>query len=55
MTKVLINNLSGARIMVHATTDHPDSHYNLPVWVDADNIAYCQVGLEAPFYTVVCL
>lgn len=33
-------------IKVHQTCDHPDSHYNLPVWVDDDNVAYCQVGLE---------
>ena len=36
-----------------ATTEHPDSSYGKAVWVDENNVAYCQVGMEAPFYSVL--
>ena len=52
MEAILRSNLNGASVKVHSTTDHPDSHYGQPVWVDDDNIAYCQVGHEAPWYTI---
>lgn len=51
-THVLTNNLNGVSVEVYATTEHPTSSYGQPVWVDSDGQAYCQVGLEAPFYTV---
>lgn len=49
----LINNMTGERINVHATTEHPNSSYGQPVWVDDDNNAYMQVGVQNPFYTVI--
>lgn len=51
-THILTNNLNGAQVEVHATTDNTASSYGQLVWVDSDGQAYCQVGLEAPFYTV---
>lgn len=51
-TATLTNIINGVKVKVHATTDHPDSHYGIPVWVDDDKIAYCQVGLPNPFYTI---
>lgn len=39
-------------VLVYSTTDHPDSHYGIPVWVDCNYIAYCEVGQERPFYVV---
>lgn len=53
---IIRNRMNGAQVLVHATTDHPDSHYGIPVWVDDDNYAYCQVGgPENPFYEVINL
>lgn len=49
----LKNNVSGEEIKVTATTDHPGSSYGKAVWVDENNVACCQVGMESPFYTVV--
>lgn len=46
MTATLIINKTGKEIKVHATTDHPSSSYGKAVWVDDDNNAYLQVGLE---------
>ena len=51
-THILTNNLNGVQVEVHATTDNTASSYGQPVWEDSDGQAYCQVGLEAPFYTV---
>lgn len=51
-THILTSNLSGVQVEVHATTDNTASSYGQPVWVDSDGQAYCQVGLESPFYTV---
>lgn len=48
----LTNMLNGLSVIVHKTTQHSASSYGLPVWVDDEGEAYCQVGLEAPFYTV---
>lgn len=48
----LINRATGQSVQVHATTDHVDSHYGLPVWVDDGDIAYCQVGLEYLWFTI---
>lgn len=51
-THILTNNLNGAHTEVHATTNNTASSYGQPVWEDSNGQAYCQVGLEAPFYTV---
>ena len=53
MTARLTNIINGASVIVTSTTDHPDSHYGLAVWVDKDGIAYCQVdGPKPPFYKI---
>lgn len=49
---ILTNNITGVSVEVHATTEHPDSSYGIPVWVDDNNIAYMQVGALNPFYTI---
>ena len=51
-THILTSNLNGEQVEVHATTDNTAGSYGQPVWEDSDGQAYCQVGLEAPFYTV---
>lgn len=51
-TATLRNIVTGVEVKVHATTDHPDSHYGQPVWVDDEGTAYCQVGLPSPFYQI---
>ncbi len=54
MTKAILkNNVNGEEVEVTATTNHPDSSYGQAVWVDEKGTAYCQVGMEAPFYTVI--
>lgn len=52
MKTYLKNNISGAIIEVTSTTNHPESSYGHAVWVDNNNVAYCEVGREAPFYQV---
>ena len=47
--------MTGATIPVTSTTEHPDSSYGQAVWVDADNNAYCVVGMPNPFYEVVSM
>lgn len=51
-TAKLKNMVNGAEVRVHATTDHPASSYGIPVWVDDDDNAYCQVGTIAPGYEI---
>ena len=51
-TATLKNLVNGVEIKVHATTDHPASSYGIPVWVDDDNNAYCQVDTPTPFYQI---
>lgn len=46
MKATLINNLTGERIPVTATSEHSSSSYGHAVWVDSKNNAYLQVGLE---------
>lgn len=53
MKAKLINNITGEIIDVIETTDHPDSSYGRAVWVDNNNVAYTQVGMESPFYRVI--
>lgn len=52
MKTARLTNRSGVTVAVHTTTDHPDCHYGQAVWVDDENTAYLQVGLEHlnPFY-----
>ena len=53
-TATLINLVSGVKVKVHATTEHPDSSYGKAVWVDDDNNAYCEVDpvVPNPFYEI---
>ncbi len=51
-TAILRNVVTGVEVKVHATTDHPTSSYGLPVWVDDDGNAYCQVDTPCPFYEI---
>lgn len=46
----LTSTINGESVEVYATTEHSASSYGMPVWVDDDGQAYCQVGFEAPFY-----
>lgn len=46
MKKAILITYDGTEIPVHATTEHPASSYGKAVWVDDDNNAYMQVGLE---------
>lgn len=52
MKAKLVNNITGKVVEVTSTTDHPDSSYGKAVWVDENNVAYTQVGMESPFYSV---
>lgn len=52
-TATLVNNVTKQEIKVHTTTEHPDSSYRIPVWVDDNNTAYMQYGAKNPFYTIV--
>ncbi len=54
MTK-LRNKITGVEVEVRATTEHPDCHYGQAVWVDKNNVAYLQVGLEHlnPVYELI--
>lgn len=52
-TAILKNKVTGVKIKVHATTEHPDSSYGHEVWVDDKNIAYCEVGSPNPFYEII--
>ena len=47
------NIITGEVVDVRSTTEHPDSSYGNPVWVDADNVAYGQVDLPMPLYEVM--
>lgn len=51
-TATLKNMVNGVEVRVHATTEHPDSHYGQPVWVDDEGTAYCEVSLPSPFYQI---
>ena len=50
----LKNKVTGVSIKVHASTNHPDCHYGHAVWVDSDNIAYCEVDakFDNPIYEI---
>ena len=53
MEAIIRNKVTGVEVRVHATTEHPDSSYGHPVWVDDDNNAYCEVGRNNPFYEII--
>ena len=53
MKAKLTNNITGIAVEVHSTAIHPASSYGMEVWVDKDNQAYCQVGMEVPFYDII--
>lgn len=53
MEAILKNNVNGEEAEVTATTNHPDSSYGQAVWADGKGTAYCQAGMEAPFYTAI--
>lgn len=51
-----IKNLkSGEVIEVTASTTHPDSSYESPVWVDSSGMAYlqCDLKVKNPLYEVI--
>lgn len=50
--RAVLRNISGYEVLVHATSDHPDSSYGQEVWVDYKGTAYCIVGKEEPYFTV---
>ena len=52
MKAILTNKISGVSVEVHSTTEHPDSSYGHPVWVDDEGQAYCQCDLPNPFYDI---
>ena len=52
MTKIK-NLINGKIIEVHPSTDHPQSSYGQPVWVDKNNNDYGQVGLPLLGYDLV--
>lgn len=43
-TANLTNLLTGEKITVYATVDHPSSSYGVPVWVDSSGKCYGKVG-----------
>lgn len=52
MRAILTNKVNGESVEVHSTTEHPDSSYGQPVWVDDEGQAYCQVNMPNPFYEI---
>lgn len=49
---IIISKLTGRSFVCHATTEHPDSHFGCPVWVDDLGKAYCDVDKPSPYYDV---
>ncbi len=52
MKAILTNKINGESVEVYSTTEHPDSSYGKPVWVDEKGQAYCQCNLPNPFYDI---
>ncbi len=48
MNVILKNLITGEEIKVHPSTDHPDSSYGQPVWVDDNGNAYGLCDMGAP-------
>ena len=53
MTARIRNIMTGQVVEVHSTTEHPDSSYGKPVWVDSEGIAYFQCDMPNPLYEVL--
>lgn len=51
-TAILTSKLTGRSFVCHATTEHPDSHFGCPVWVDEQGKAYCEVDKPSEYYDV---
>jgi len=51
-TAIITSKLTGRSFVCHATTEHPDSHFGCPVWVDEQGKAYCDVDKPSPYYDV---
>lgn len=51
-TAIIISKLTGVAVKCHATTEHPDSHFGCPVWVDDQGKAYCDVDKPSEYYEV---
>ena len=49
MKAKLKNLLTGKVVVVHSTTDSPDSSYGFECWVDAKGNSYGQCQFGAPF------
>ena len=55
MRKATLKNvITGEKIKVYATCEHPQCHYGRAVWVDDENIAYLEVDCKVPnpFYKI---
>lgn len=51
-TAIITSRLTGKSVICHATTEHPDSHYGIEVWVDDNGRAYCEVDKPSEYYDV---
>lgn len=51
-TATLTNLLTGEKITVYSTVDHPSSSYGIPVWVDSTGKCYGKVGKSMYKYKV---
>ena len=51
-TAELTNILTGEKVTVYATVDHPSSSYGQPVWVDSSGKSYGKVGKQSYKYDV---
>ncbi len=55
MDAILTNKLTDVSVRVQSSDTHSDCHYGHRVWVDKDNVAYCEVGKEAPYFKISIL
>lgn len=51
-TAYLTNILTGEKITVYSTVEHPSSSYGVPVWVDSTGKCYGKVGKPLYKYKV---
>lgn len=49
----LINNVTNKEVEVRVSYEHPVCSYGHAVWVDKNNVAYMQVGMITPLYTII--
>ena len=49
----LINNVTKKEVEVRMSYEHPVCSYGHAVWVDKNNVAYMQVGMPTPLYTII--